>query len=365
MEDNFKIDKTFLGRFHTTLSWCHFALTIIHIMILTGMVNLCGDIASMKISLYRTAHTIILPVKHSLTGSTNTNRSVLLSIENSNDYFMNTTQHVHAVREHIDDIGPGDESGQVNGQGSGSGSGSNVTGFRHVPVYVNSGEYINPAELLLFVFAWTAVFHLIYMLQYASQNYAEKWQTEVNYVSNMRWIEYSVSAPLMIAVVACSVGMRDVTQITCLCVLTALTMAFGFWSEIEIKKYVDHPPKKSLPDALLFSAMIGIVPHTYVWSTLFSAYDDSVAACESVPNLSIPDFVHTILVCEFFLFTLFAVWHFLRLLSILLHQENSAFDNKTTELGYASLSLISKAFLGIMLCVYAFSADKFEKAFSA
>jgi hypothetical protein len=78
----------------------------------------------------------------------------------------------------------------------------------------------------------------------------------------LRWIEYALSAPLMIVVIAAILGQPDVAVLALLAVCTSALMAFGYLTEVHYRmKPVSVP---HVCGWMLFSLMWGVVTFTFV-----------------------------------------------------------------------------------------------------
>lgn len=282
---------------------------------------------------------------------------------------------------------PPPQLGAAEGTADGADTSLPKFGFRVVPRYVES-VHIYPALCLAAVFFWTAAFHLWYVFRTLQFSQSSLLPT----VNPWRWLEYGPSAALVALVVAVSVGMRSVVEIVAVGALTAVTMAFGLWSEIEIEAYktayktasqrlrasegsveakpnnvasekgAAAPQQPRLQTAWIAFAC-GLFPQVTAWVFMFDAYA-GLTRVASDEGRSIPDFVTAIIICECVLFMAFAAVHALRLLLLERFRPDQVDDAAAAELAYAVLSFVSKALLGVLLLVYAFTADSFEKAFS-
>ena len=79
-----------------------------------------------------------------------------------------------------------------------------------------------------------------------------------------RWIEYSLSAPVLFALVAYAMGVRDRALLIALCTLVAVTMPFGAWVEVHARPATPYAWRAPLWWRLLPRA-IGHVPQLAAW----------------------------------------------------------------------------------------------------
>jgi hypothetical protein len=148
-----------------------------------------------------------------------------------------------------------------------------------------------------------------------------------------RWIEYSVSAPLMHVEIALLCGIYDVHTLFAIFGLTSITMAFGYLGEVA--------PKESRVGVFL----LGCVPHLYNWF---------IIACyffRAVHYGNPPDFVWSIIFIIFAVDASFGVvalahargW---KLCDCCGYGDLSKYRN--VELWYMALSILAKQLLAWM-----------------
>lgn len=147
-----------------------------------------------------------------------------------------------------------------------------------------------------------------------------------------RWVEYSISAPIMILLVAYGAGVREYTLLGALFALIATTMFFGYLtergavpaSEAEWTTPFSH---RIVPHAL------GYVPQTAAWACLLvNFYDEPY---EERP----PAYVHAIVWSQLLLFASFGF--------VQLYQQASPPSSFVRgEVAYQTLSLVCKGTLG-------------------
>ena len=73
----------------------------------------------------------------------------------------------------------------------------------------------------------SAVFQFVYFIIVSVFSVA----ASLNIIAVLRWLEYSMSASVMIVMLAYFTGVVDIMELTCLCALTILTQACGFLTE--------------------------------------------------------------------------------------------------------------------------------------
>lgn len=139
-----------------------------------------------------------------------------------------------------------------------------------------------------------------------------------------RWVEYSLSATVMLVQIALLVGMREVYQLQLLAGLSFTTMLCGWLTEV----WAVYNPKSSYALRML-PHLLGWLPYISAWAAIlahFFSYD------------SVPAFVVAIVVGCAVSFTSFAF--------VQIHFQRYINDYYKTEYAYCLLSLASKGYLG-------------------
>lgn len=165
-----------------------------------------------------------------------------------------------------------------------------------------------------------------------------------------RWIEYFFSAPIMILVIAYTLGTREVSLLLTISALIAITMPFGWITE----KLAIPKSGTEWKDPFLVRAiphLIGYVPQIAAWiAILLHFYDQAVG-----PNLPIPWFVHLILWGELILFFSFGFVQVYQQLS----QPCQYYKG---EILYQILSFASKGLLGLVLLFQVLMLGSFSES---
>jgi hypothetical protein len=108
-----------------------------------------------------------------------------------------------------------------------------------------------------------------------------------------RWIEYSVSASLMIVVIAMLAGMYDLSSLILIFFLNAMMILFGWMMELH-----NQTTERTDWTAFIFGCVAGIVPWVVIALYFVSAAAD--------PVNKIPTFVYGIMISIFIFFNVFA-----------------------------------------------------------
>jgi hypothetical protein len=156
----------------------------------------------------------------------------------------------------------------------------------YIPVAVDMGqppvseEWANPS-IFSFLAAFTLItggFHLYYFLNLSSHD------------SALRFLEYSITATIMAAIIAILTGINDVYTLMGIEGLTATTMVFGYLEE-----------KTAGRVSLLFRPFwLGWIPYLVAWIII------SWHFIRANLKFDVPEFVIAIYAVEVFLFSVFA-----------------------------------------------------------
>jgi hypothetical protein len=172
-------------------------------------------------------------------------------------------------------------------------------------------------------------------------------------VNYWRWIEYSISAPLMVIVLQSLCGSFDFPLQIALCMLTTVTMLCGLGVELVTraqgkaiafsrKKGVELPFDTDLSQVRVGLHIVGWLCQTGVWTCLFTLLSTSLDhSLDRAPG-DIRTFVIAINVTLCVLFLSCGVIQFVSLFTT---------NRVWVEFAYVSLSLTSKTVLGVLLFV--------------
>ena len=179
---------------------------------------------------------------------------------------------------------------------------------------------IGPAVACFLLLA--AIDHALVAAPRVHRWYERGLDRRVNYA---RWIEYSISASIMIVLIGLFVGIRDLAAVTAMFAATTAMILFGLLMERHQR------PGRSDWSAFWFGSLIGVVP----WA-LIAAY---VAQPPTVPG-----FVYVITILQFVLFFSFAVN-----MALQYAQVGWWRDYLHGEITYILLSLTSKSLLAWLI----------------
>lgn len=184
-------------------------------------------------------------------------------------------------------------------------------------------------NLIVTFFGITAGFHLLYAFN-PGDIYLSGVKQGHNY---LRWIEYSITATLMIVIIATLSGVKDIKAYFLL-VTSAFAMIWtGYWFETSPKG-----PNRWIPIFIGFVLLFGII--LTVWTSFHDRLSDVQAA-----GFNIPSWLWITVIVMFLFYTSFGF--------VPIAQQIWKNDFRKYEYVYLSLSLASKATLG-MLVAYGF-----------
>ena len=207
------------------------------------------------------------------------------------------------------------------------------------PIVKAADLSLSPVWLTFFFCAITAFAHAVYVWYFTKYIVIVEQGTQL-----FRWVEYALSAPPMIILIAIAAGEREAITLATYALLTSLTMVCGAGGELVYKlKETENGSRR------LF-LLTGVSLQTYIWTLLLVKFVDTATTAERGP----PTFVYGIVASEVVLFCSFAVVH-------ICHTE---FDTiaKNAEGAYIFLSFVSKAVLAILLLTFALRVSDFDDA---
>ena len=166
----------------------------------------------------------------------------------------------------------------------------------------------------------SAIFHFAVVTKWFYGRYKNGLLAHRNY---FRWAEYSLSASIMIFLIAQLTGVTDVNALFSIFALNAAMIMFGALQE----KYEKPGTGRLLP--FVFGSMVGIVP----WVSVFLM----VIQPKSTDSAQVPGFVVGIMVSIFIAFNTFAINQWLQY-----KQVGKWRDYLQVERSYITLSLVAK-----------------------
>lgn len=234
----------------------------------------------------------------------------------------------------------------TNETASGEMSSGDARPWEIIPVYEESGSL--PFTWLVAVFfILSATFHLLNatVLRSFYLNCLELCY------SPTRWIEYTLSAPVMIVLISYTLGIRNQEVLLAQFVLVMITMPFGYWVEVVSRPKTQDEWKGSLLYRL-YPWFIGHIPQIAAWVLIISTFYDGMDQVDRAPW-----FVHLILWVELILFFSFGA------ASVLSQWYAPRFFYRG-EILFQVLSLVSKGLLGLILLTNVLMLSRFDDLYN-
>lgn len=165
-----------------------------------------------------------------------------------------------------------------------------------------------------------------------------------------RWLEYGMSAPLLMLLIAYTLGIRDRAVLFSVAALVATTMPYGYWTEVTARPSGADAWTAPLRSRLLPWAL-GHIPQVAAWTlVLVQYYDGALEPHER------PWWVDFILWGELLLFFSFGTASALSQLAAPRHFYRG-------ELLFQVLSLVSKGTFGVLLLANVLMYESFDDVF--
>lgn len=241
------------------------------------------------------------------------------------------------VLEFVREGASGDEEGPWRDEGE--------RPWRLIPSMVESND-LGFTNLVASFFILSALFHLGNATAWRSYYLQELCECR----TPTRWMEYFFSAPVMILLIAYTLGIRDRSVLFACVVLIATTMPFGYWTEVVSRPRNQEEWSRSFGYRILPWA-IGHVPQIAAWAIIIVQFYDGTADPDAIPA-----FVHVILWAELVLFFSFGG-------AALLSQWYPPKYFYRGELVFQVLSLVSKGLLGILMITNVLMLSRFEELY--
>lgn len=230
----------------------------------------------------------------------------------------------------------------MNETASGEMSSGNDRPWELVPTYEEAGS-LPFTWLVAIFFILSATFHLLNATALRSVYLSS---LERCY-SPTRWIEYTLSAPVMIVLISYTLGIRNQEVLLAQFVLVMVTMSFGYWVEVVSRPKNRDEWKGSLLYRL-YPWFIGHIPQIAAWFLIIATFYGGQDQVDRAPW-----FVHLILWMEFVLFFSFGA------ASVLSQWYAPRFFYRG-EILFQVLSLVSKGLLGLILLTNVLMLSRFD-----
>ena len=219
------------------------------------------------------------------------------------------------------------------------------------------GKFFMSRETISFFYI-TAIFHLIYAMDLKGM-YTQMINNKNNY---LRWIEYSITATLMIRIIAVQAGVRDNKTLGLLTANTIGIMLQGWIVEIILKRIQstgDGKVKKNLWISAMIATVVGWLLVVVNFVIIFMSFGEQV---QSVDNLDceskVPEWVWAIVITQAIFYLSFGGIQLYHMWSVSKNMSNY----KTIETAYIFDSLVSKFTLGGLLAYSVISSGEGEES---
>lgn len=108
-----------------------------------------------------------------------------------------------------------------------------------------------------------------------------------------RWIEYGISAPIMMMIIAMLSGITQILTLVAIFGLISSTMIFGNLQDYHITETRVHP--------VIAPFWKGFIPYMFAWSIVFYSFFDLLSEGSNIPQV-----IYPVIHITFFFFTSFA-----------------------------------------------------------
>lgn len=180
--------------------------------------------------------------------------------------------------------------------------------------------------LIVSFFVITASFHLLYALN-PGNIYLDAVKNGNNW---MRWVEYSLSATIMLIIIGLLSGVKDIQNYFVLITSAFAIMWTGQWFE------------SSSGSMRWVPIIIGFVLLAGVFSVIFKSFSDRLKEAKDA-GFKVPSWLYAVVIV---LFIFYASFGFVPVAQILFKG-----DYRKYEYTYLTLSLVSKATLGLLVAI--------------
>lgn len=193
--------------------------------------------------------------------------------------------------------------------------------------------------IVVLIFFITAIFHWYY---YKSSNYYKEVAKGYN---RYRWVEYGITATLMIFVLAIISGIKELYATLLLVCSSIVLMSFGYFFEMNKDRKVK-----------LSALIMGFFIFAYTWAVFWGNFVPNLLASKEI-GYEIPSWVYGVLTPMIFWWLSFGI---IAILNFKAYKKKD-YDFKRYERYYILLSYFSKAFMGYYL-TFGLTRDAAEKS---
>ena len=200
-------------------------------------------------------------------------------------------------------------------------------------------------NLLISFFAITCAVHTFYFISSFERVpliggiYNKMILNKNNYI---RWIEYSITATLMINIIARSVGVSNEDTLLLTNLATVTVMLQGQSTELALQ---EKPSKKKIIKLITYN-LIGWGLLIGIFGIIISRFEQTIEDIKKATCANIPNFVKYVIWTQVIFYTAFGIWQLYQIFSV---YQNPDYNYEKFEIGYNILSLFSKTILGGIL----------------
>ena len=158
----------------------------------------------------------------------------------------------------------------------------------------------------------------------------------------IRWIEYSITATLMINIIARSVGVSNEDTLLLTNLATVTVMLQGQSTELALQ---EKPSKKKVIKLITYN-VIGWGLLMGVFGIIISRFEQTIEDIKKATCANIPNFVKYVIWTQVLFYSAFGIWQLYQIFNV---YQNPDYNYEKFEIGYNVLSLLSKTTLGAIL----------------
>lgn len=153
-----------------------------------------------------------------------------------------------------------------------------------------------------------------------------------------RWIEYAISAPLMLVLIAILCGLHELYQLIMLAGLMATVMIFGWYGD---RAYEFQ--SQGSPTVWPHPTYMGFIPYLFAWGCVIASFYQVLSQAQQKP----PQFVYYVVIIMFVFYSLFGITQLYFL--IWRHTEDALLNVQTYDGTLHLLSVCSKLTLALLV----------------
>jgi len=158
----------------------------------------------------------------------------------------------------------------------------------------------------------------------------------------IRWIEYSITATIMINIISRSAGISDEDTLILTNLATIAVMLQGQTIELALQ---EKPSFVKIQELVIYN-IVGWGLMLGVFGIIISRFQQTVSEIKKATCANIPDFVKYVIYSQFIFYNLFGFWQLYQIFSV---YNDPNYNYVKFEIGYNILSLFSKTTLGFIL----------------